>query len=154
MILSNLDEYTKALLEAVIRGTRLLHADKTLEIYSIENRRAAIFWLTDSRWCVRDNPWFEGYLEQGPLLLLRSHQRKRDYLLAPASGEFRNRNNRAVSLSQFASEHRGSYLPLMRLGVCWNGAPPPNVRDLNVGFRPTPYAQIIWGDKYGRASHI
>jgi hypothetical protein len=120
MILSNLDEYTQALLKTVIRGSRLLHADKTLVIYSIENRHAARFWLTDSRWCVKENPWFEGYLEKGPLILLQSLRRSRDYLLAPADGEFRNRRNKRVSLRHFIAHHESAAAPLRSIGVYWH----------------------------------
>ena len=122
MILSNLDDYTQALLNAVIRGSRLLHADKALEMYSIENRHAAIFWLTDSRWCVKENPWFEGYLENGPLILLQSLRRSRDYLLAPANGEFRNRRNKRVSLRHFIAHHESAAAPLRSIGVYWHSA--------------------------------
>ena len=120
MILANLDDYTQALLKAVIRGSRLLHADKALEIYSIENRHAARFWLTDSRWCVKENPWFEGYLENGPLILLQSLRRSRDYLLAPANGEFRNRRNKRVSLRHFIAHHESAAAPLRSIGVYWH----------------------------------
>lgn len=122
MILSNLDDYTQALLKAVIRGSRLLHADKALEMYSIENRHAARFWLTESRWCVKENPWFEGYLENGPLILLQSLRRSRDYLLAPANGEFRNRRNKRVSLRHFITHHESAAAPLRSIGVYWHSA--------------------------------
>lgn len=144
MILSNLDDYTQALLKAVIRGSRLLHADKALEIYSIENRHAARFWLTDSRWCVRDNPWLEDYLEQGPLLLMRSTKRSRDYLLAPANGEFRNSRNRRVSILRFIDEHPDSYLALRRLGVYWDIHQLQKTSSENIQFVPTNVARSFW----------
>lgn len=121
MIHLALDDYNREYFEAVIRGSRLLHADNVLEIYSIENRRAATFWFDQTKWCVKENPWFEEYLAEGPLVLLRSFKRARDYLLAPANGEFRNSRNRGVSLPCFVAEHPTAQLPLRRLGVFWHG---------------------------------
>lgn len=110
----------RAYQEAIIIGSRLIHADKTVQIFSIENRFAAAFWFDDTKWCVKENPWFSDYLELGPLLLLRSLTRSRNYLLSPPWGEFRNIRNRGVSLRHFVEAHPSVAYPLRRMGVFWH----------------------------------
>lgn len=120
MSVINLVSQQRAYHEYVIIGSRLIHADKIVQILSIENRWAASFWFDDTKWCVKDNPWFNDYLEVGPLLLLRSLIRSKDYLLAPAWDEFRNTRNRRVSLRHFMEAHPSAAYPLRRLGVFWH----------------------------------
>lgn len=147
MIAAGLDDYDREYLQIVIRGSRLLHADETTEIYSIENKRAAAFWFGETKWCVKENPWFEGYLEKGPLLLLRSIKHTRDYLLAPSHGEFRNRRNRRVSLTRFVSEHSSASLHLKRLGVHCDLHVLPNTNDEKIYFCPNKIVQSIWSNR-------
>jgi hypothetical protein len=120
MSVSNLDLYQRHYQEAVILGSRLVYADKFVQMFSIENRHAAGFWFADTNWCVKENPWFEDYLEHGPLILLRSLIRSRDYLLAPADGEFRNSRNRGVSLRHFVKQHDSVGAHLRSIGVFWH----------------------------------
>ena len=120
MSIINLHSQQRAYQEALIMGSRLIYADRTIQIFSIENRLAAGFWFSDTDWCVKENPWFEGYLEKGPLILLRSLPRARDYLLAPASGEFRNARNRRVSLRHFVEQHKSAGEPLRSIGIYWH----------------------------------
>lgn len=147
MIAAGLDDYDREYLQIVIRGSRLLHADETTEIYSIENRRAAAFWFGETKWCVKENPWLEGYLEKGPLLLLRSIKLTRDYLLAPAHSEFRNHRNRRVSLTRFVSEHSSASFQLTRLGVYWDAQLLTNKYDERIYFCPNKIAQSIWSNR-------
>ena len=120
MSVINLQSQQRMYQEALIIGSRLLYADITIQMFSIENRWSADFWFSETNWCVKENPWFEGYLENGPLILLRSKLRRRDYLLAPADGEFRNTRNRRVSLRHFISQHDSVGEPLRRIGVFWH----------------------------------
>lgn len=112
----------RAYQEAVIFGSRLIHSDETVQILSIENKFAAAFWFDDTKWCVKENLWFSDYLESGPLLLLRSLSRSKDYLLSPSWGEFRNVRNRGVSLRHFVDAHPSAAYPLRRLGIFWHPA--------------------------------
>lgn len=116
---ANSNKSSREFISLLLPGSRLLHCDDTGQIISIETRFAAEFWFSGTCWCVKGNPWFEGYLSQGPLLLLRSFKRQRDYLLAPASNEFRNARNRRVSLGNFVTEHPDFALALRLLGIFW-----------------------------------
>ena len=109
--------------DAIIAGSPTLFCNRELQIMSIETFPAAAYWCSGTYWCVGRSPWYEGYIAAGPLLLLRSFVRNRDYMLAPAHGEFRSRRNRRVSLARFVAEHRGSYYPLRWLGVFWTDHP-------------------------------
>lgn len=110
----------RAYQEALIVGSRLIYADSSIQVFSIENRWAAEFWFSETSWCVKERLWFEGYILNGPLILLRSLRRSRDYLLAPAVNEFRNIRNRRVSLRHFVSQHGDAAIPLRSLGVFWH----------------------------------
>lgn len=144
MIVSTFDDYNRRYFELVIRGSRLVHADNAVEIYSIENRRAAAFWFSETKWCVKENPWFEDYLEHGPLLLIRSLKRGRDYLLAPADGEFRNSRNRGVSLPHFVQEHPSAFQVLRGFGIFWHRF------DLDM----PPKSQIIYAPPKGKRHNL
>ena len=120
MTVIDLHSKQRAYQEALIIGSRLIYADVALQMFSIENRLAAEFWFSETFWCVKENPWFEGYLEKGPLIPLRSLLRSRDYLLAPANGEFRNSRNKRVSLRHFIAHHDSVAAPLRSIGVYWH----------------------------------
>lgn len=105
--------------DAIIAGSPTLFCDRDLQIMSITTLAAAAYWSVGTRWCIARDPWFEGYRRAGPLLFIRSALRNRDYMLAPAHGEFRSRHNRRVSLSLFVEEHHTSYYPLRWLGIFW-----------------------------------
>ncbi len=109
--------------DTIIAGSPTLFCNRDCQILSIENLAAAAYWSVGTNWCVGRNPWFEGYSAAGPLYLVRSFIRQRDYMLAPAQGEFRSRKNRRISLVRFVDEHRGIYLPLRSLGVVWSDCP-------------------------------
>ena len=122
----------------ILRGSRIVHVDDVVEIISVESKSAAEFWFFDARWCVKENPWFEEYLEDGPLFLFFSAKRKRDYLLAPASGEFRNHRNRSVRLPVFIKEHPSAALPLRREGVFWHNEAENQSWSNNIYYCPPP----------------
>ena len=122
MTVIDLHSKQRAYQEALIIGSRLIYADVAIQMFSIENRLAAAFWFSETGWCVKENPWFEGYIEKGPLILLRSLLRSRDYLLAPANGEFRNSRNKRVSLRYFIAHHDSVAAPLRSIGVYWHSA--------------------------------
>lgn len=134
MSVINLQSQQRMYQEALIIGSRMIYADVTIQMFSIENRWAADFWFSETNWCVKENPWFEGYIERGPLILLRSLKRSRDYLLAPAAGEFRNSRNRRVSLKHFVEQHSNVIEPLKKIGVYW----------LSVNIKGNIYNQILY----------
>jgi hypothetical protein len=104
---------------AIAAGSQIVHEADDLIIRSVTDICAAQYWFSDSNWCVVRNPWFKGYLGRGPLLLCISKVRWRDYLLAPAHQEFRNRRNRRLSLRLFVDEHSSAFVALRRLGIFW-----------------------------------
>jgi hypothetical protein len=120
MSVISLQPYERHYQEAVVLGSRLLFTDRTIEAISIENRIAAEFWFTDTAWCVKENPWFEGYLQRGPLIFLRRQTSGRRYLLAPADSEFRNARNRRMSLRHFVKQHPNIGNVLRSLGIHWH----------------------------------
>lgn len=120
MSVVSLQPFQRHYQEAVVFGSRLLFTDRTVEAISIENRIAAEFWFADTAWCVKENPWFEGYLQRGPLIFLRSLRVSRSYLLAPAHNEFRNARNRRTSLPHFVEKHHSIGKVLRSLGVYWH----------------------------------
>ena len=135
------DDDDREYLRIIIRGSRCVHSDDAAEIYSIESKWAARFWFGDTHWCVKDNPWFEDYVEEGPLLFIRSFKRKRDYLLAPASGEFRSRRNRGASFSTFVAEHPSIGMSLTSLGVFWHRPDEDPKWNNNIYYCPRPYGR-------------
>lgn len=110
-------------IDAIIAGSPTLFCNRECQILSVETFAAAAYWCAGTNWCVGRNPWFEGYVTGGPLFLLRSFVRERDYMLAPAQGEFRSRRNRRACLTRFVQDHRSTYWPLRSMGVFWSEHP-------------------------------
>ena len=111
-----------ASLPHICQVTAPLHTDQLVEIYSVKTLEVARILFGTSKWCVKENPWFKGYIDSGPLLFLRSFKRHKDYLLAPAHGEFRNSRNRRISLPIFIDEHPSIALVLRGWGVFWHNS--------------------------------